>query len=424
MNAMRVCFVIANAYALNAFLAGPIRALAREGWEVTAVVNARSAEVHDAIRLHASVVPLALVRDISPWRDLRALVSLWWLWRRHRFDVVHSATPKAGLLSMLSARVAGVRLRLHTFGGQVWATRRGPMRWLLRAMDRLNARCARRVLADSRSQARFMVAEGVVREGGVQVLGHGSICGVDGHRFRPDAALRAQVRAALGIPEQAQVIVYLGRLHLEKGLVELACAFEALAERHPQLYLLLAGPDEGAQDAVVSRVRQGRSRLRLVGLTQQPHHYLAAGDVATLPSYREGLGMALLEAQACALPCVATRICGIVDAVDEGRTALLVPPRDAQALADALEHLLTDAALRERLQAAARPFVMSRFSQAQVIEGWLALYRSLRGDAGTPQGQGLGEAVPAACDGGGGGGGRPVRARDGDVAPLRPPRAS
>ncbi|WBY00731.1 glycosyltransferase family 4 protein [Ramlibacter tataouinensis] len=375
---MRVCFVTSNTFALNAFLAMPIQALAQRGWEVHVVVNTADGAVAPAICSSARVHPVDHARDISPLKDLVSLWRLWRLFRRIRPDVVHSVTPKAGLLAMTAARLAGVPCRMHTFTGQVWATREGAMRWLLRGVDRFFAACATRVLADSPSQREFMAGEGVAAAGRIGVLGEGSICGVDTQRFRPDAQARGQVRSRLGIGPDAPVLLYVGRLHPDKGLAELGAAFGQLASRHPDLHLVLAGPDEGGLALAQRGAGAASSRLHAVGMTREPERHMAAADVFCLPSYREGFGLSLLEAASAGLPCVASRIYGITDAVQDGATGLLVPVRDAPALAAAIERLLQDEALRSRLAAAARERALGRFSREAMMQHWMRLYEEVR----------------------------------------------
>lgn len=380
---MRVCFVTSNTFALNAFLAMPIEALAARGWQVTVVANLADGTVAEVIRRHATLRDVDHARDISPWRDLSSLWRLWRFFRRERFDVVHSITPKAGLLAMVAARLAGVPRRVHTFTGQVWATRTGFMRGLLKRVDALFAACATDVLADSASQCEFLQSEGVVRPGRLSVLGEGSICGVDTDRFRPDPAAREEVRAELAIAPDAPVLLYLGRLHPEKGLAELGRAFGRLASRHPALHLVLAGPDERGLALVREATAQCAGRVHAVGMTSQPERYLAAADLFCLPSYREGFGLSLLEAAAAGLPCVATRIYGITDAVEDGRTGLLVPPFDDVALEQALDRLLADPELRAALGRAAQARVRGRFSRAVLVGEWVRLYDRLAPSSST-----------------------------------------
>lgn len=243
---------------------------------------------------------LPIERKIAPWRDLRALVALFRLFERERFDIVISVVPKAGLLGMLAAFLLRVPRRVHIFQGEVWASRRGPMRWLLKRLDGLTARLATHVLAVSESERSFLEQEGVAPVGKLQVLGAGSICGVETSRFQPDAVARARVRAELGIPESAVLCIFLGRLTEDKGVLELAHAFAQSATTHPALWLLLVGPDE--EDMQV-RLRalvppEQASRMLIRPFANEPQQMLAAADFLCLPSYREGFGMAILEAAA------------------------------------------------------------------------------------------------------------------------------
>jgi glycosyltransferase involved in cell wall biosynthesis len=144
----RICFVVSNAFSANAFLVGSILALAERGWDITLAVNASTDEVTKHIHQYCTIVRVDIARPISPLQDLRGLWQLWRLFRRERFDIVHSMTPKAGLLAMLAAWLARIPKRFHTFTGQVWATQQGLMRSLLRGLDKLLATCATCYIVD------------------------------------------------------------------------------------------------------------------------------------------------------------------------------------------------------------------------------------------------------------------------------------
>lgn len=371
---MRVCFVATNTFAVNAFLAPPIEALAAAGWEITIVVNTADGELSEPVRRLAAVVPVPMNRHISPVADLPVVLKLWRLCRRKRFDVIHSITPKGGVLGMTTGLLARVPVRLHTFGGQLWVVRRGPMRRFLRFMEAYVAACATHVLADSRSQAEFLAQHGAVGGNRIEVLGAGSICGVDLCRFRPRPQEREQLRADLGIPQDATVLLFVGRVHPDKGVAELAQAFDAVAARHPSLHLVVVGPEEGGGALVEAGAVRHRGRIHAVGHRPDPQLFMAASDIFCLPSYREGFGLTLIEAAASGLPSVATRIYGITDAVDDGTSGLLVPPRDAGALARAIEELVADSALRVRMGLAARERVQRLFDRRMLLEDWVRLY--------------------------------------------------
>jgi len=278
---------------------------------------------------------------------------------------------------MLAARIVRVPVRLHTFTGQVWATRKGPMHALLRAMDRAIARCATAVLVDSRSQREFLVANGVVEPSKAGVLGAGSICGVD-ERFRPDPAARGRVRTELGVPGDAVVFLFLGRLSRDKGVIDLARAFVALARKNSLAHLIVAGPDEeGLSASIEEIVGACRDRFRRAGFTDKPEEFMAAADVFCLPSYREGFGQVAIEASAAELPVVASRIYGVTDAVVERETGLFHAPGDVEGLREAMQALLEQPELRRNLGRAGRARVLREFSADRVTRALLDYYLKL-----------------------------------------------
>lgn len=371
---MHVCFVVSNPFALNAFLAPTIRALLVRGCSVTVVVNAQAGTVVADILQEITVVHLDIIRDIALLQDWRALWALVKLFKSNKYDIVHSITPKAGLLSMVASKIAGVKVRLHTFGGQVWVTRQGVLRWLLRTLDCLLAKCASSLLVDSASQRDFLINAGVAPAHKLNLLGSGSINGVDLVRFSRKPVERNCIRDELGIPADALVLLYLGRMNHEKGVVEVAKSFAQLAPEFNHLHLLLVGPDEGALESALEAVQSCRSRVSVIGLTNIAHAYMAAADIFCLASYREGFGLTLIEAAASGLPCVASKIYGITDAVVDGVTGLLVPARDVGSLSQALRVLISHPEIRQTMGAAGQQRAMSHFSQRDVVEAWLDFY--------------------------------------------------
>jgi len=378
MTRPRLCYVVSSEITVKAFLLEHIRAAAA-GYDASVVANTADTAALRALGVPVDITLVAIERRIAPLADLAALWALYRYFRRERFDLVHSLTPKAGLLAALAGAAAGVSVRVHTFTGQVWATRAGFGRWLLKRIDALTAAACTHVLADSGSQRDFLVEEGVVAPARIEVLGQGSVCGVDGARFKPDASARARIRAEWGVPPDAVVFLYLGRLTVDKGLLDLARAFAGV----PGAHLAMVGPDEeGLTETIQAACGAHAARLRFVGYTDQPQAYMAASDVFVLPSYREGFGSTVIEAAACGLPAVAARIYGLTDAVVDGATGFLVPPRDPPALAQRMRELAGDAGLRQRLGAAARDRALGDFSQAALTRATLAYYEARLAEAG------------------------------------------
>ena len=307
-----------------------------------------------------------------------ALVLLVQLFRREHFDIVHSHFPKSGLLGMIAAWLTRVPIRIHTFHGEVWATRTGWRQSILKAFDRLVVWMATDVLTVSVSQQHFLVREGVISKGQSRVIGAGSICGIDPLRFHPDPTIRRTTREDLGIGQHTKLILFVGRLNRDKGVPDLAKAFVSISRRQPDVALLLVGTQE---DVLFSEVQEMcgvyRSRIYYKNFTSTPEHYMAAADVFCLPSYREGFGMTLIESAACGVPAVASRISGIVDAVSEGETGLLFTPANVAELTRALLTLISDEPLRQHMGALARSRALELFAADKITAEVLAFYDTL-----------------------------------------------
>lgn len=369
----RICFVTTSPLIVNFFLIPHLLHL-REGHTVSLVVN-----TDEPVALKPlpgiEIISIPVLRKISPLRDLQAIWKLTRLFSSRRYDVVHSFSPKAGLLAMVAGLLARIPVRLHTFTGQVWATRRGVMRQVLRLADKLTAMLATHVLADSPSQLRYLVEQGIVRQSKCRVLGSGSISGVDVDRFTPDAAARAQWRNRLNIAETARVVLFLGRLTLDKGVLDLAAAFSRVAREVPDGVLLMVGPDEeGLQSRIIGSAGAASDRIRFVEYTPTPEQFVAAADVLCLPSYREGFGSVIIEAAACGVPAVSTRIYGVIDAIVENETGLLYSAGSVEELANKLLKLLLDGQLRETLGAAGRERALAEFSQDRITRELAEFY--------------------------------------------------
>ena len=363
---------------VRAFLAPHIAAM-RERYAVTVVANFSDGELRAAER-GVDYVSIPIERRIAPWRDLLALLALARLFRRSRFAAIQSVTPKVGLLAMLAGLIARVPVRIHVCTGQTWVTRRGAARWFLKLMDRIVTGCATHVLVDSPSQLEFLLAERMVSAARSRVLAKGSIAGVDPSRFKPDPQARREVRVELGYPKDSVVFLFLGRLNREKGVLDLAAAFARLADNDDRLRLLFVGPDEeGMRGTLQRELGAAAPRAGFVGDTDRPERYLAAADVFCLPSYREGFGVTVIEAGACGVPAIGSRIYGITDAIDDGVTGFLFEPRSAEALAERMGRLARDPDLRQRMGESARAKALRDFPVSGVTAELVSLYSAAIG---------------------------------------------
>lgn len=368
------------------FLEGHLADLAARGIDV--VLVASPGPVLDELAAAEGVdrVGVPITREIAPLHDLASLARLVRTFRALRPDVVAVHSLKGGLLGVVAARLAGVPVRVYHLHGLRHVTTSGARRALLRACERLASRGATRVLCVSRSVARAAIAEGLVPARKAAVLLGGSIAGVDAAgRFaapRDDGERRA-ARVAAGLPPDARVVGFVGRLVRDKGIAELAGAWRVLRERHPELRLVLVGAPEAGDPvpAEAAAALAGDPRVIATGRVRDTPRWYRAMDVLALPTYREGFPVVALEAAAMGLPVVATAVQGCVDAVVPGVTGALVPPRDVPALAEALDAYLGDPELRRSHGAAARARVLREYAQRPLWDALRGEYLRLVAEA-------------------------------------------
>jgi glycosyltransferase involved in cell wall biosynthesis len=371
----KICYIATIPAVIQTFLRGYINQ-AGEKYEITVVCN--SSNVHLLNGLNIRLIVLPIERKISLWHDLLVLIRLVMLFHQERFDLVHSIMPKTGLLTALAGGIARTPYRLHTFTGQVWATKHGWKRRILKTFDKVIAQLATHVLVDSPSQRTFLVSEGILSKNQGIVLGQGSICGVDSNIFKPNDKIRAQVREKLNISPSQLVILFLGRLNRDKGILDLASAFAKIAERHSEAALVLVGAEEDVTFAQILDIcGKYQTQLRKVSFTPHPEYYMAMADIFCLPSYREGFGQVIIEAAATRVPTVATKIYGITDAVADKETGILYPPGDVDALARTLSHLLENPDYRLKLGHSAQTRALSQFSSRRICTEMISLYSQL-----------------------------------------------
>lgn len=307
-------------------------------------------------------------RRITPFQDIGSLGRLWRYLRGLQPQIVHAHTPKGGLLGMAAARFARVPVRIYHMHGLPLLTATGLKRRLLMATERWSCRLATEILCVSPSVRTAAINLQLCRSWKIKVLLHGSCNGVDAsQKFDPeriDHEVRTSTRQRLRIPADALVVGFIGRLAKAKGLVELEAAWRLLREAHPNLHLMLVGPEEPGDPppaAVLTRFRSDR-RVCVAGEDWNTPPLYRAMDVLVLPTHREGFPIVLLEAAAMALPIVATRVTGCQDAVQDGTTGTLVEPYDPDALAGGVHRYLRDPLLRQRHGGAARAWVLRDFN--------------------------------------------------------------
>ena len=333
---------------------------------------------HDQIKIK----PLTMAREIAPLRDLVSLVKLVMLFLQLRPNVVHSHTPKAGMLAMIAAFITRVPVRVYHIRGLRFVTAGGIKRKLLKSCEWLACRLAHRVLCVSASVKQVAIEEEIVTADKIQVLLRGSH-GIDAeHVFNPDrlpGETRQSVRERWGLPADATVVGFVGRLVRDKGIAEFYEAFQMLKLDFPELHYLIVGFFEEG-DPLPAGLREKleqEPRIHFTGKQFDTPPLFAAMDILCLPTYREGLPFVTLEAAAMELPIVATDIPGCIDAVAHGETGCLVEVANAEALAAGLKRYLANPFLRHQQGTAGRARVLRDFRPVDMWRATDELYRSL-----------------------------------------------
>lgn len=349
------------------FVSGMLDDLKRQ-YDVV-LLSSPGKEMDDAVAEHGvKAIAVPMQRHISIRHDI---VSLWRIVRaflREKPTMVHSMTPKAGLLCMVAAWMCRVPVRIHTFTGLVFPTSHGLKKKLLMLTDAITCRCATHIIPEGKGVKNDLLSNGITRKP-LQVLGYGNVMGIDVQRF----SRRKEIEEAASEIRDNSVFTYLfvGRIVGDKGINELVSAFVRLNRTHPNTRLLLVGFFENELDPVSPEAR------RLIEECEQIEYageqkgddlvaYYAASDCFVFPSYREGFPNTVIEAGAMDLPCIVTDINGSREIIEHGKNGIIIPVRDEQAIYQSMEQMLTDEQMRKGMTEKAREMIVSRYERGFV----------------------------------------------------------
>ena len=325
-------------------------------------------------------VPMA--RKIAPFSDLKSLFELIRIFRKERPDMVHSITPKAGLLSMMAARWTRVPVRIHTFTGLIFPYEKGWKRRLLMMTDRLTACCATHVIPEGIGIRDDLIRFRITRKP-LRVLGNGNVRGIDlNHYVRTENLSRkaADIRNYYRIPDDGFAFIFVGRLDRDKGIDELVQAFRMLEKEYPKVHLFLVGIEEPDGKSILDETREIITRDGHIHLSDgwqaDVRPWYAAADALVHPSRREGFPNVVIEAGAMGLSSIVTDINGSREIVKDGQNGKIVPAQDPEALYAAMKEFLEQPEMVREMAAAARDLA-SRYEQNYVRQCLDIFYREV-----------------------------------------------
>ena len=357
---------------LNVFCNGVLKELSGE-YDVIALSSPGDALDEVGRREGVRTIAVPMERHISLFKDLKSLLRMWRVMRRERPDMVHSMTPKAGLICMMAAWLARVPQRVHTFTGLVWPTATGMKRRVLMATDWLTCACATHIIPEGEGVKNDLLNHGITHKD-IKVLGHGNVRGIDMKHYDSDMI------SPMSKEQGGFTFVFVGRIVRDKGINELVSAFDRLHQQYGDIRLVLVGPREDELDPVLpetlDRINQGNG-IDAVGSQSDVRPFYCQADALVFPSYREGFPNVIIEAGAMGLPSIVTDINGSREIIINGENGVIIPPRDEQALYEAMKDFVEQPEFVQTMAAKSRPLIASRYEQGYVRQCLYDFYHEI-----------------------------------------------
>ena len=325
-----------------------------------------------------------LTRQITPIKDLKAVVELYKFLKKEKPSIVHTHTPKAGIVGMLAARFANVPIRMHTVAGLPLMESSGMKRSVLIIVEKLTYSCATNVYPNSKGLKEFIIKEKLTSERNkLKILGNGSSNGIDTTHFSPNQVSgieKRQLRKELNITKNDFVFVFVGRLVSDKGINELVEAFTEMSKTHTNSKLLLVGPLETHLDPLLPNTLneiKNNEAIIYAGFQTDVRPYFATSNALVFPSYREGFPNVVMQAGAMGLPSIVTDINGCNEIIRSDVNGIIIPVKDMQAIYNAMKKLVSDKSYCNKVQVNSRQMIEKNYSQSELWNALLDEYNSL-----------------------------------------------
>lgn len=334
------------------------------------------------------MVEIEMTRKISPFKDIISLLKMVRLFIKEKPLIVHSHTPKAGLIAMLAAKITGVPLRFHTLAGMPMIEAKGFLKFLLYASEKITYACSTQVFPNSKGLYNYVLKKKMIKPEKLKIIANGSSNGIDLNffsrsSFKNPEAIRVDTRKKWGIGENDFVFCFVGRLVRDKGLKELIEAFLKLTESinnttlYNKIKLLLIGSFSEGRDKLdyfTRNIINNHCNIIYAGRHDDVRPFLIAADVFVFASYREGLPNSVLQACAMELPCIVSDVIGCNEIIIHGKNGLIVPSKDSSKLFETMYLIYKDNELRKKISEFSRPMIASRYEQKAFWKELLKTY--------------------------------------------------
>ena len=364
----KICFITTIPITAEVFLKTPINELSKY-YEVHLASNFL---INKKMSFNIKCHHIPIDRKINIKSDILCLLKIINILKNEKFDIIHTITPKAGLLGLISGLLSKTPIRIHTFTGQVWANKKGIFRLILKNIDRLINALATNVIVDGYSQRVFLIENKIINQKSI-VFGKGSICGVDTEKFKPNKLLKAELRFQYNIKDHEYVFMFMGRLNHEKGVLDLLKAFNNIKTNYLQK-LVIVGPDE---ENIIANKLFDQKKIIHIPFTKTPEKILQICDVFCLPSYREGFGLSVIEASSTQKPVICSDIYGLKDTIKDNVTGIRHNKGNINDLTTKLVFALENKDILTSMGIEGRKYVINNFSKKFILNEWVKYYKKL-----------------------------------------------
>jgi glycosyltransferase involved in cell wall biosynthesis len=367
---------------LDLLLSGQLNYM-KSFYEVTAVSSDGDYLKKIGSKENVKTFTIEMSRKITPMHDLVAVVKLFIFLKKERPLIVHSHTPKAGVLSMIASKCAGVPIRLHTVGGLPLMETKGFKRNILESVEKLTYSCATMVYPNSKGLYDFIVANKFTHQGKLKIISNGSTNGINTNHFAPEQvskSLQEILKIKLEIQKEDFVFVYVGRLVGDKGINEVVQAFKKIIKKNLSVKLLLVGmyeKDLDPLDELTHEEINSNKNILFAGFQKDIRPYLAISNALVFPSYREGFPNVVLQAGAMGLPSIVSDINGCNEIIIDGKNGIIIPVKNSQAIEKAVLRMIYEKDFFISLKSNARHMITSRFDQNLIWESILEEYEQV-----------------------------------------------
>ncbi|MDQ0256584.1 glycosyltransferase involved in cell wall biosynthesis [Evansella vedderi] len=369
MYRKKICFVTTTSLTIKTFLLGQLIFLSKNGYEVTVICN-HDIKLKQLLPKDINYKPITMKRGIKPLNTIKSIYQIYKILRVGKYDIVQYSTPNAALYSAIASWVAKIPIRLYCQWGIRYVGFTGWKRGLFKVIEKLVCSLSTNIEPDSNGNLEFSHREGLYNKDKSKVIWNGSANGVELEKFvfSKKEIWRSRIRDKYDIDFRDIVLGFIGRLDKDKGVNELLGAFKIILSKYPMTKLLMIGSDDKNEGLDQELLQWSRSTdaIKYTGFTNEVEKYIAALDIFILPSYREGFGSVVIEAEAMGVPVIVTDIPGPIDAMKPGETGLTVPKATVQPLVEAIEQMIVNPKMREKMGENAKSFARTNFDQSKL----------------------------------------------------------